>query len=289
MKVLYLLDGSAFLYRSFFALPPLSTKSGFPTGAIYGFMRAVFSLLKTEKPSYFAIAFDYPAPTKREDIYREYKAKRPTMPDPLKVQIPVIKELVDLLGIKRYEVKGYEADDIIATLCWWALERDFLIKVYSPDKDILQLVCERLVVVNPISDEVFDRKKVYEKFGVPPEKLRDYLALVGDKVDNIEGVKGIGPKTAIKVLEKYESVENILRNWDDFSKAFPQAKKESLELALSLLELHKVEEIEIGEEDLKLRTPQISALRKRFEELEMKSLIKELENLSRLSTQKSLF
>ncbi len=289
MKVLHLLDGSAFLYRSFFALPPLSTRSGFPTGAIYGFMRAIFSILKTEKPSYFAIAFDLPAPTKREEVYREYKAKRPSMPDPLKVQIPVIKELVDLLGIKRYEVEGYEADDIIATISWWALERGFSVKVYSPDKDILSLVCERLVVVNPISGEVFDRKKVLEKFGVPPEKLPDYLALVGDKVDNIEGVKGIGPKTAIKVLEAYGSVENLLRNWQDFLRAFPQANRESLELALSLLKLQKVEGLSLKEEELRLKSPNFNALRKRFEELEMKSLIKELDNLSKTSTQKSLF
>ncbi len=289
MKVLHLLDGSAFLYRSFFALPPLSTSSGFPTGAIYGFMRALFALLKTEKPSYFAIAFDLPAPTKREGIYKEYKAKRPSMPDPLKVQIPVIKDLVDLMGIRRYELEGYEADDIIATLSWWALERGFSVKVYSPDKDILQLVGERLVVVNPISGEVFDRKRVLEKFGVPPEKLKDFLALVGDKVDNIEGVKGIGPKTAIRVLEAYGSVENILRNWQEFSRAFPQAKKESLKLALSLLELQRVEELKIQEQDLLVKSPDYQKLRQKLEDLQMKSLLKELENKSKEPAQKSLF
>ncbi len=289
MKVLHLLDGSAFLYRSFFALPPLSTSSGFPTGAIYGFMRALFALLKTEKPSYFAIAFDLPAPTKREGIYKEYKAKRPSMPDPLKIQIPVIKDLVDLMGIRRYELEGYEADDIIATLSWWALERGFSVKVYSPDKDILQLVGERLVVVNPISGEVFDRKRVLEKFGVLPEKLKDYLALVGDKVDNIEGIKGIGPKTAIRVLEAYGSVENILRNWQEFSRAFPQAKKESLKLALSLLELQRVEELKIQEQDLLVKSPDYQKLRQKLEDLQMKSLLKELENKSKEPAQKSLF
>lgn len=289
MKELHLLDGSAFLYRSFFALPSLSTRSGFPTGAVYGFMRAIFALLKREKPRYFAVAFDLPAPTKREEVYREYKAKRPSMPDPLRLQIPVIKELIDLLGIKRYEMEGYEADDIIATLCWWALERDFSVKVYSPDKDILQLVEERLVVINPISGEVFDRKKVVERFGVPPERLRDYLALVGDRVDNIEGVRGIGPRTAIKVLEEYRSLENILRNWEDFSKAFPHANRESLELALNLLELQRVEGLRVEEGELMLKKPDYESLRKRLEELEMKSLVKELENLSKNSLQKSLF
>ncbi|MDW8066130.1 MAG: 5'-3' exonuclease H3TH domain-containing protein [Aquificaceae bacterium] len=289
MKVLYLLDGSAFLYRSFFALPPLSTSEGFPTGGIYGFMKALFALIKKEKPEYFAIAFDMPAPTKRESLYKEYKAKRPTMPNPLRVQIPVIKELIDLMGIKRYEVEGYEADDIIATLSLMALDRGFFVKVYSPDKDIMQLVCDRLVVINPISGEVYDRKRVIEKFGVPPEKLVDYLSLVGDKVDNIEGVKGVGPKTAVKLLQKYGSVENILRNWEDFSASFPEAKRENLELALDLLRLHEVEGLPFDEESLRVKQPDYERLKKRFEDLQMKSLIKEVENLSKITAQKSLF
>ncbi len=289
MKTLYLLDGSAFLYRSFFALPPLSTKEGFPTGAIYGFMRALLYIIKTEKPKYFAIAFDLPAPTKREKKYSEYKAKRPAMPDPLKVQVPVIKELVSLLGIKIYELEGYEADDLIATIAQWALEKDFKVKVYSPDKDILQLVNDRLLVINPISQEVFDRRKVLEKFGVPPEKLRDYLALVGDKVDNIEGVRGVGPKTAIRILETYGSVENILARWEDFSTAFPQADREKLKLALELLSLHRVEELEVREEDLLIGEPQLEALKERFERLEFKSLLKDLEEIKKKTSQKSLF
>ncbi|MDW8095452.1 MAG: 5'-3' exonuclease H3TH domain-containing protein [Aquificaceae bacterium] len=289
MKVLYLLDGSAFLYRSFFALPPLSTSDGFPTNGIYGFMRAVFALLKKEKPVYFAIAFDLPAPTKRESLYKEYKAGRPPMPDTLKVQIPVIKELVDLMGIKRYEVEGYEADDIIATLSQRALEKGFSVKVYSPDKDILQLVSDRLVVINPISGEVFERKKVKEKFGVEPERLVDYLALTGDKVDNIEGVKGVGPKTCLKILEKYHCVENILKNWEDFSYLFPEANRESLQLALELLKLHPVEGLDFVEKDLRLNSPNVEALRKRFEELQMKSLLKELDSVAGTTAQKSLF
>lgn len=289
MKRLYLLDGSAFLYRSFFALPPLSTKTGFPTGGIYGFIRALLSIIKTEKPSYFVVSFDLPAPTKREKLYKDYKAKRPPMPDPLKVQIPHIKELTSLLGIRVYEREGYEADDLIASIALWALERGFFVKVYSPDKDILQLVGDRLVVINPISGEVFDREKVVQKFGVPPERLRDYLALVGDKVDNIEGIKGVGPKTAIKILEKYQSVENILRNWEEFSKAFPQADKEKLQLALELLSLHRVEDLELSEEDLRVKEPNLEELRKKLESLEFKSVLKDIEKLYGSGIQKSLF
>ncbi len=289
MKVLYLLDGSAFLYRSFFALPPLSTSKGFPTGAIYGFMRAIFYLLKKEKPSFFAVAFDHPAPTKRENIYKDYKARRPKMPDPLKLQIPVIKELLDLLGIKRYEIEGYEADDIIATLSQKAIEKGFFVRIYSPDKDVMQLIGERLIVINPITNEVYDVKKVEEKFGVSPKFLKDYLALVGDKVDNIEGIKGVGPKTAIKILNEYGSVENILRNWDNFLRAFPEAKRENLELALSLLELKEVESLEFKEEEVRIKDPKKDLLVKKLEELEMKSLIKEVEGLSKVKAQRSLF
>ena len=287
MKVLYLFDGSAFLYRSFFALPPLSTKSGFPTGAVYGFLRSILSILKTEKPSYMAIAFDLPAPTHRKLTYSEYKSKRPPTPDPLKVQIPVIKELSSLLGIKILEMPGYEADDLIAYLTKLALERSFSVKIYSPDKDVLQLVeNKKVVVVNPILNEVFDEEKVKEKFGVGPKQLADYLALVGDKTDNIEGVKGVGPKTAISILKKYGSVESILSRWDEFEKAFPQADREKLKLAYSLVELKPPEHLEVELEDLKLKSPMIDVLKKKLEEFEMKSILKELD---KVFGQRSLF
>ncbi|MFZ8863059.1 MAG: 5'-3' exonuclease [Thermocrinis sp.] len=287
MKVLYLFDGSAFLYRSFFALPPLSTSSGFPTGAIYGFLRSILTVLKTEKPNYMAIAFDLPAPTQRKLAYSEYKSKRPPTPDPLKVQIPVIKELINLLGIKLLEVPSYEADDLIAYLTQKAKKEGFKVKIYSPDKDVLQLVeGNQVVVINPISKEVFDENKVIEKFGVPPQKLADYLALVGDKTDNIEGVKGVGPKTAINLLHTFGSVENILARWDEFKKLFPQAEKNSLELSYWLVKLKPPEDLNIDIGKLKRKEPNLSLLRKKLKELEMKSIIKDLD---KIFAQKSLF
>jgi len=287
MKVLYLFDGSAFLYRSFFALPPLTTSSGFPTGAIYGFLRSILAVLKTEKPNYMAIAFDLPAPTQRKLAYSEYKSKRPPTPDPLKVQIHVIKELINLLGIKLLEMPGYEADDLIAYLTQKAKKEGFKVKIYSPDKDVLQLVeGSQVVVINPISEEVFDENKVIEKFGVPPQKLADYLALVGDKTDNIEGVKGVGPKTAINLLNTFGSVENILARWDDFKRLFPQAEKNSLELSYWLVKLKPPEELNIDIGELKRKEPNLSALRKKLEGLEMKSIIKDLD---KIFAQKSLF
>jgi DNA polymerase-1 len=287
MKVLYLFDGSAFLYRSFFALPPLTTSSGFPTGAIYGFLRSILAVLKTEKPNYMAITFDLPAPTQRKLAYSEYKSKRPPTPDPLKVQIPVIKELINLLGIKLLEVPGYEADDLIAYLTQKAKKEGFKVKIYSPDKDVLQLVeGNQAVVINPISEEVFDENKVIEKFGVPPQKLADYLALVGDKTDNIEGVKGVGPKTAINLINTFGSVENILARWDEFKKLFPQADKNSLELSYWLVKLRPPEDLNIDIGGLKRKEPNLSLLRKKLEGLEMKSIIKDLD---KIFAQKSLF
>jgi len=287
MKVLYLFDGSAFLYRSFFALPPLTTSSGFPTGAIYGFLRSILAILKTEKPNYMAIAFDLPAPTQRKLAYSEYKSQRPPTPDPLKVQIPVIKELINLLGIKLLEMPGYEADDLIAYLTQKAKKEGFKVKIYSPDKDVLQLVDgSQVVVINPISEEVFDENKVIEKFGVPPQKLADYLALVGDKTDNIEGVKGVGPKTAINLLNTFGSVENILARWDEFKRLFPQAEKNSLELSYWLVKLRPPEDLNIDIGELKRKEPNLSLLRKKLEGLEMKSIIKDLD---KIFVQKSLF
>jgi DNA polymerase-1 len=287
MKILYLFDGSAFLYRSFFALPPLTTSSGFPTGAIYGFLRSILAILKTEKPNYMAIAFDLPAPTQRKLAYSEYKSQRPPTPDPLKVQIPVIKELINLLGIRLLEMPGYEADDLIAYLTQKAKKEGFKVKIYSPDKDVLQLVeGSQVVVINPISEEVFDENKVIEKFGVPPQKLADYLALVGDKTDNIEGVKGVGPKTAINLINTFGSVENILARWDEFKKLFPQADKNSLELSYWLVKLKPPEELNIDIGGLKRKEPNLSLLRKKLEGLEMKSIIKDLD---KIFAQKSLF
>jgi DNA polymerase-1 len=287
MKVLYLFDGSAFLYRSFFALPPLSTSSGFPTGAIYGFLRSILAILKTEKPNYIAIAFDLPAPTQRKLAYSEYKSKRPPTPDPLKVQVPVIKELINLLGIKLLEKPGYEADDLIAYLTQKAKKEGFKVKIYSPDKDVLQLVDgSQVVVINPISEEVFDENKVIEKFGVPPQKLADYLALVGDKTDNIEGVKGVGPKTAINLINTFGSVENILARWDELKKLFPHADKNSLELSYWLVKLKPPEDLNIDIGELKRKEPNLSLLRKKLEGLEMKSIIKDLD---KIFAQRSLF
>ena len=289
MKTVHLLDASSFIYRGFFALPPLSTSRGFPTGAVYGFLRMLFAIFKSESPEYLGVVFDSPAPTRREKVFKEYKAGRPPMPDPLKVQIPVIKEMLDLLNIPMIEVEGYEADDLIAILAMKFYREGHTVKIYTPDKDMLQLVNERIIVVNPMNWEVFTPQKVKEKFGVPPEKVPDYLALVGDSIDNIQGVKGIGKKSAPKIIEEFGGVKGILERWEDFKKRFPEADREVLELSYMLTRPMLDAEISISLEDLKVKTPQRERLVERLKELEMNSLIKELDRVYVSSRQKSLF
>ncbi|RUM28927.1 MAG: 5'-3' exonuclease, partial [Aquifex sp.] len=282
-------DGSSFVYRSFFALPPLSTSKGFPTNAIYGFLRMIFSLLKKERPQYLIVVFDAPAKTKREKIYADYKKQRPKAPDPLKVQIPVIKEILKLAGIPLLEVPGYEADDVIAFLAKKFSEKSFKVKIYSPDKDLLQLVSEKILVINPMNNEVFTKEKVFKKFGVEPEKIPDYLALVGDKVDNVPGIEGVGPKTAINILKKYGSVENILKNWEKFKKEFPKAERESLELSYKLVKLYTDLNLSVSEGDLKIKQADLKKLKQKLQELEMKSLLREVDKVFRQVSQRSLF
>ncbi|NPA32789.1 MAG: 5'-3' exonuclease, partial [Aquificae bacterium] len=224
-----------------------------------------------------------------EKIYTQYKKQRPKAPDPLKVQIPVIKELLKLSGIPTLEKPGYEADDIIAGISQEFQKKDFYIKIYTPDKDLLQLVSQRVIVVNPMTGEVFTPKKVEEKFGVPPEKLADYLALVGDKVDNIPGLKGVGKKTALSILKTYGSVEEILKRWEEFSRKFPRASKEELEMSYKLVKLYTDAELKLTHQELQIREPDLPALKEKLRELEMKSLITEAERVFKAQKQGSLF
>jgi len=289
-KTVYLLDGSSFVYRSFFALPQLSTKDGFPTSAIYGFLRGILAIMKSENPKCFLVVFDSPAPTKREKVYREYKINRPKMPDPLKIQIPVIKELLKLMGVPILEREGYEADDIIGFLALKFANEGKVVKIYTPDKDMLQLVGDRIMIINPMNGEVFNRDKVVEKFGVEPAKIPDYLALVGDKVDNIEGIKGVGPKKAVEIIRKYGGIENILGDrWEEFKKEYPQADRERLIMYYELVRLHTEVGKEIGDINVSIGEGSWDKLEKRIRELEMKSLLKDLELIRKRRKQTTLF
>lgn len=211
---LILVDGSSYLYRAFHALPPLTTRDGRPTGAIRGVANMLQKLVKTYEPSHIAVIFDAPGPTFRDDIYPEYKANRPPMPDDLRAQIAPLHILVRAMGLPLLCEPGVEADDVIGTLARHAAAQGLSVLISTGDKDIAQLVNDKITLINTMNDTLLDREGVIGKFGVPPECIIDYLALVGDSVDNIPGVPGVGPKTATKWLQEFGNLNTIIANAD---------------------------------------------------------------------------
>ena len=210
-KRLIIIDSNALLHRSFHALPPLMTKSGQETGAVYGYLLTLFKAITDLKPDYVVACFDTKSPTFRHEMYKEYKAQRPVTPGGIVSQIPVTKTVVEALGIPIFAVEGVEADDLIATIC--AKNPDLEIFIVSGDMDNTQLVNEKIKVYTlgkGIKDTViYDIAKVQERFGVKPEQMVDFKALTGDPSDNIPGVEGIGKKTAAEIIQKYGSVKNL--------------------------------------------------------------------------------
>jgi DNA polymerase I len=219
MKKLFLVDVSSLFFRAFYAVRPLSSPSGMPTNAIYGFLSMVMKLLKDEKPQYLVFCYDRKDPSFRKDLYEDYKANRTEMPEDLIPQIPYIKKVADILGIPSLEVPKYEADDLIGSLTKWGLKNKMEVDIVSGDKDFAQLVADGVYLVDTMKNTKIGVAGVQEKWGVKPEQFIDYLALVGDSSDNIPGVKGIGPKGACKLLEDYNDLDGIYKNIDQIKGA----------------------------------------------------------------------
>ena len=223
MKKLFLIDGMALIYRSYYALinNPLSTSKGFPTSAIYGFLTSVFKILKDESPDYISIAMDAQKPTFRHELFSDYKANRKKMPDDLRLQIPEINQLLNNSNINLLKKEGYEADDIIATVVDSIKDKDVSIYIVTGDKDIMQLVNDKVFVYNPgnrfSGPILYDQKKVYDKWSVNPDKICDLLSIMGDNSDNIPGVKGVGPKIASKLISDFGSISNLLENTENIT------------------------------------------------------------------------
>ena len=211
-KLLLLVDGSSYLYRAYHALPDLRNAEDEPTGAIYGFLNMLHRLQKDYPTAYVACIFDAKGKTFRNDLYQEYKANRSAMPDDLVKQTAPIHELVRMLGWPVLSVEGIEADDVIGTLVTIAGKEGFDIVVSTGDKDMSQLVKDHVMLVNTMNNEVMDTEGVIRKFGVPPERIIDYLSLIGDTSDNIPGVSKVGPKTAVKWLAQYGSLDGVIEN-----------------------------------------------------------------------------
>jgi DNA polymerase I len=222
---LYLLDGHALAYRTYFALTRgstsgFSTRSGEPTAGVFGFTSVLLRILEQEQPDYLAVAFDT-GKTFRDEIFPEYKGTREKMPDDLQVQIIRIRQLVDAFNIPRIEIENYEADDILGSLAKKAAAQGLGVKIITGDRDLLQLVEERIIVNLPgksLSDAKDYRAQDVEAYiGVPPEQIVDFKALVGDKSDNIPGVNGVGEKTAINLLKTYQTLDGVYQHLDELS------------------------------------------------------------------------
>jgi DNA polymerase-1 len=217
---LYLVDGSGFIFRAYHALPPLTTKAGVPSGAVYGFTTMLVKLETDFRPSHLAVVFDGPGRSFRDALFSEYKSNRTEPPDDLKPQFASVRRVVDAFGIARMESRDCEADDLIAALVREAHSKGLRVVIVSSDKDLMQLVDERCVLVDTMKDppRVYDNSAVEEKFGVPPSQLGDVLALMGDTVDNVPGVPGVGPKTASALIKHFGSLEGMFGRIDEIGR-----------------------------------------------------------------------
>lgn len=274
-----LIDGSSYLYRAFHAMPSLTNSKGFPTGAIYGVINMLRRLLNEYEPKQIAVVFDTKGKTFRDELYDKYKANRPEMPNELVQQIEPIHKIIRALGIQLIAVDGVEADDVIGTLATMAEKKGENTLVSTGDKDLAQLVNEHITLVNTMTNTTLDPAGVTEKFGIPPKCIVDYLALVGDSVDNIPGVPQVGPKTAVKWLLEYHSLDNIIAHADKITGKVGENLRASLAqlpLAKQLATIKLDVDLTIQLSDLARTQPNKQALIEHYKELEFKSWLAEL-------------
>ena len=276
---LILVDGSSYLYRAFHALPPLTTSKGQPTGAIKGVLSMLQKMIKDYQPQHMAVVFDAKGKTFRDDLFPEYKAQRPPMPDDLRAQIEPLHDAIRAMGLPLLIIDGVEADDVIGTLCMQATQQGIDVLVSTGDKDMAQLVNDHITLINTMTDTKMDRDGVIEKFGIPPERIIDYLTLVGDSVDNIPGVPKCGPKTAVKWLQEFGSLDDIIDNADKIKGKVGENLKESLSylpLSRQLATIKLDVELEQQPADLVIGAADKEKLFELYKELEFKSWIAEL-------------
>ena len=287
MKTLLLLDAHALIYRFFHALPALTTPAGQPIGAVYGLANVILKIFREHKPDYLVACFDRPEETFRQKEFAQYKAQRQPPPDELISQFKISRELLDKFRIRVVEMPGFEADDLIGTLAEkFKKEADLKIVIFSGDLDLLQLVEDEKVVVEflktGISDTMtYDEKAVEARYGLKPEQLPDLKGLLGDASDNIPGVKGIGPKTAGPLIQKYSTLENLIENIWEVPDKVGMKIKEQKEIALTSKQLATIKRdvpLFVQElEDLKTEPLDRPALISHFQKLGFASLVRRLE------------
>jgi len=276
---LYLIDGSNYLFRAFYAIRELSNSKGFPTNAIYGFTTMLLKLLREHDPEHIVVTFDLKGPTFRHDAYDQYKATRKAIPDAIIPQIPYVKEITRSLGVTVLEQAGIEADDIIGTLAATFAGQGMKVVLVSGDKDLMQLVSEDVVLLDTMKDKRFDVAAVRERFGVAPAQVADILALAGDASDNIPGVPGIGPKGAQRLIQEFGTVENVLNNIEKIKNAKARAAiinyADQARMCLHLTRIRLDADIPFRIEDSRRQAPDLDALKRLFGEFEFSSLLQD--------------
>ena len=280
-KQLILVDGSSYLFRAFHALPPLVNSKQQPTGAVKGVINMIRSLIKGHPDSNVAIVFDAKGKTFRSDLYSEYKATRPPMPDELRSQIEPIHQIVQAMGLPMLVIPGVEADDVIGTLAKQATAQGIKTLISTGDKDLAQLVDEHVTLMNTMNNERLDVAGVVAKFGIAPNQIIDFLALTGDKADNIPGVPGVGPKTAVKWLLEHQSMDGVIQNADAIGGKIGERLRENIDLLRLSYELATIKldcELDLTIDELVPSAEDGEALLNLFSELEFKSWVKELES-----------
>ena len=291
---LYLIDGMALIYRAHFALirQPLFTSSGKPSSAIFGFMNMLLKLIKEQNPSKIAIVLDSKQPTFRHELFTEYKATREKMPDDLSQQLEPLFEIIAATRIPMIKCPGYEADDIIGTLAKQADQMGIITKIVSGDKDLMQLITDNVFMFTPGNskkpDVLYDRDGVIEKWGVPPEKIIDLMALIGDSSDNIPGVKGVGPKTGKKLLDEFETFDNLIENIDNIKNPRIMEKiKNDKDLAVLSKDLVTIDlevPIDLNIDDLDMQPFDLDPLIDRLKEFELNSIIEKIYSLENVDS-----
>ncbi|HGO5853173.1 TPA: DNA polymerase I [Mannheimia haemolytica] len=294
---LVLVDGSSYLYRAFHAFPPLTNRLGEPTGAMYGVLNMLKSLISQVNPSHIAVVFDAKGKTFRDELFEQYKSHRPPMPDDLRPQIEPLHRIIKALGIPLISIEGVEADDVIGTLAVQAAKDGKDVLISTGDKDMAQLVNDHIMLINTMNNTLLDREGVIEKYGIPPELIIDFLALMGDSADNIPGVKGVGEKTALALLQGIGSLEQIYANLDQIAtlsfrgaKNFApklEAEKANADLSYLLATIKTDVELDVTHDQLLTQPQDRVELAQLFEHYEFKRWLNEVNQNANPVTQTS--
>jgi DNA polymerase-1 len=275
---LYLIDGNSYVYRAFFAIKGLTNSKGFPTNAIFGFTNMLLKIIREKEPEGLAVVFDSPVPTERHRLFEDYKAHRPEIPSDLALQLPHVRKMISAFNIRIFEVPGYEADDLIGTIAKKTAAEGNSVFIVTADKDMLQLVDGNIKVYDPMKERILDAEYVRERFGVAPERVTEFMALTGDPVDNIPGIKGVGEKTAKELLSSFGSLEELFAHTERIKRErlrrMVEENREAVYLSLQLASIDTGAPVEVEMEDFKMRAPDWLSLLTLFREFEFTSFMK---------------